>query len=411
MKNILFLLIWSVAFAAAAQDPLSGYIKQASENNPGLQSHYAAFEASLERAAQVSGLPNPSLSVGYFIQPVETRVGPQQAKFSLSQMFPWFGSLSAKGDAVAAAAEARYLEYVDARQKLVTSVKGRYYDMWQMREVLELERENLRVLESYEELVTTQLRSGDGQLSSVYRVQMEIEEAETRISILQEQLLQLQQSFNRLLNLPPQSELEIADTLLTDEEIVATDSLGLHPAVAQFAQMKESAQYQELAAQKSGFPSLGLGLDYVMVGERSDMAVEDNGKDVVMPMVSLSLPIWRKQYRAAEKEAQLQQQQYNFQWQDAINELGTRLDMSLFKLREAKSEMNLYKEELVLARKTLELTITDYTNDREEFEEILRLQQKIIQYQKMRIKSYSNYLSEVAELQYLTYEFTQDENN
>ncbi|MDZ7849196.1 MAG: TolC family protein [Owenweeksia sp.] len=133
------------SFQLSAQQPLDSYLTQASQNNPGLQAQYTSFEASLERAAQVSGLPNPTLSFGYFIQPVETRVGPQQAKFSLSQMFPWFGSLSAKGDAAAARAQAQYLRFIDAREKLMSEVKSSYYELWQIREMIELERENLRI--------------------------------------------------------------------------------------------------------------------------------------------------------------------------------------------------------------------------------------------------------------------------
>ncbi len=33
--------------------------------------------------------------------------------------------------------------------------------------------------------------------------------------------------------------------------------------------------------------------DYVLIDERSDMNVPDNGKDVLMPMVRMSIPIWR----------------------------------------------------------------------------------------------------------------------
>lgn len=409
-KSALLVLIGIVSLQLSAQQSLDTYLTQASENNPGLQAQYTAFEASLERAAQVSGLPNPSLSFGYFIQPVETRVGPQQARFSLSQMFPWFGSLSAKGDAAAAMAQAKYLQFIDAREKLMSEVKASYYELWQIRETIELERDNLRVLQSYEELATTRVRSGDGKLSNVYRVQLEIEESQTRIGILEKQLAQLKRNFNRILNTEAEAAVELPDTLSAPQNFLQLDSAAQHPSVARFRQMEEGAEYQISAARKSALPSFGLGLDYVIVGERSDMSVPDNGKDVVMPMLSLSLPIWQKQYTAARKEAELQQRQYQLEADDAVNRLNSQVDMSSFRLQQAEDQMQLYREEIVLAEKTLELTITDYTNGREDFEEILRLQQKIIQYKKQKLKSYRNYLGETAELQYLTYQIEEDEN-
>lgn len=402
-RTLLAILIGIFSLQLSAQQPLDTYLKEASENNPGLQAQYTAFEASLEGAAQVSGLPNPSLSFGYFIQPVETRVGPQRARFSLSQMFPRFGSLAAKGDAAAAMAQAKYLQFIDARERLISEVKASYYELWQIRETIELERENLRILESYEDLATTRVRSGDGNLSNVYRVQLEIEETQTRIGILENQLAQLKRSFNRRLNKKAEAAVELPDTLRASENFLPLDSAARHPSVARFQQIEQGAEYQITAARKSALPSFGLGLDYVIVGERNNMSVPDNGKDVVMPMLSLSLPIWQKQYTAARKEAELQQRQYQLEADDAINQLNSQVDMSLFRLQQAKDEMQLYRAEIALADKTLELTITDYTNGREDFEEILRLQQKIIQYKKQHLKSYRGYLDSTARMEYLNY--------
>ncbi len=392
-----------------AQQPLDTYLTEASENNPGLQARFKAFEASLERAAQVRSLPNPTLSFGYFIQPVETRVGPQRARFSLSQMFPWFGSLAAKGDAAAAMAQANYLQFIDAREKLMSEVKISYYELWQIREIMELELENLKVLESYKDLATTRIQGGEGKLSSVYRVQMEIEETKTRVEILENQLDQLKSSFNYMLNRETGTPVEIPDTLVAPSDLLTLDSANQHPAVARYRQMEEVANYRLTAARKSSWPSLGLGVDYVIVGERTDMVVPDNGKDAIMPMVSLSLPIWQSQYSAARREARLEQQQYQLEINNATNDLFSKWEVSLFKMQEARDEVKLYQEEIKLARKTLELTVTDYTNGREDFEEILRLQQKIITYGKQKIKAYNNYLDSMASLVYLNYRITENE--
>ena len=410
MNRIIICLVFSLGgHTLSAQADLEGYLNEASENNPGLQAQYTAFEASLERAAQVSGLPNPSLSFGYFIQPVETRVGPQRARFSLSQMFPWFGSLSAKGDAAAAMAQSRYYQFIDAREKLISEVKISYYELWQIKEVIDLERENLRILESYEDLATTRVRSGDGKLSNVYRVQMEIEETQTRIRILENQLAQQKRNFNRTLNRKAETSVELPDTLIAKGSFLQLDSVARHPSIERFHQMEEGATYQIFAAQKSALPSFGLGVDYVIVDERSDMSVPDNGRDAIMPMISLSLPIWQKQYTAARKEAELQQLQYQLEVDDAVNRLNSQSDLSLFRLKEAEDEMQLYREEISLANKTLELTITDYTNGREDFEEILRLQQKIIQYKKQHLKAYRAYIDSLARLEYLNYRTTENE--
>ena len=108
MKNrilLLFILGMVVRPLTTQAQHLESYLEYAATNNPGLKAKYAEFEASMQRIEQVNTLNNPTFSFGYFISPVETRVGPQRMKFSLSQMFPWFGTLDAKEDIASKLAE------------------------------------------------------------------------------------------------------------------------------------------------------------------------------------------------------------------------------------------------------------------------------------------------------------------
>ena len=97
IATLLFLVLST--FLVSAQEDLNNYLKTAAENNPGLKALFNEYMAALEVAPQVKALPDPQVAFGYFIQPVETRVGPQQFKISASQMFPWFGTLKAKENA------------------------------------------------------------------------------------------------------------------------------------------------------------------------------------------------------------------------------------------------------------------------------------------------------------------------
>ena len=82
---LLFTLILIQAFACRSisiAQSLDDYLVEGAENNPGLKSSYFNFEAAMQKTAQVKALPDLALSFGYFVSPVETRVGPQRAKFS-----------------------------------------------------------------------------------------------------------------------------------------------------------------------------------------------------------------------------------------------------------------------------------------------------------------------------------------
>ena len=109
-----------------AQEVLDRYLEEAVRNNASIQSDFNEYMASLEQGSQVGTLPDPQLGFGYFILPVETKNGPQQAKISLTQMFPWFGTLDAGEGVAKNIAKAKYETFKEAKSKLHYDVKSAY---------------------------------------------------------------------------------------------------------------------------------------------------------------------------------------------------------------------------------------------------------------------------------------------
>ena len=127
MKHPIYTLILLVLGLSLKAQTLDDYLAEAIESNPSIQASYLEFEAALIRISQENALPDPTISIGYFVSPIETRVGSQQAKLSLTQMFPWFGSLSAKDDAAAFLAESKFHQFVNTKNEILLQVKESYY--------------------------------------------------------------------------------------------------------------------------------------------------------------------------------------------------------------------------------------------------------------------------------------------
>ena len=85
-----------VATSLPDNPTLDDYLLFALKNSATLKASFLSYKSSLLKAPQVSTLPDPVLSYGYFFQQVETRVGPQQHKVGVMQPIPWFGKLSLK---------------------------------------------------------------------------------------------------------------------------------------------------------------------------------------------------------------------------------------------------------------------------------------------------------------------------
>ena len=406
MKKYIIITVITLGFSILANaQSLDEYFKIAAENNPGLQAKYKSFEAAMERVAQVSSLPDPNLSFGYFISPVETRVGPQRARFSLTQMFPWFGTLKAQEDVATLMAEAKYQEFLDARNKLLYQVAAAYYPLYELKRLVEIENENISILSSYKDIASVKFQNGKGAMVDVLRVDIMLKDAATNLSILEQKKKPLETRFNKLLNRQEDETIIVQDSLYVENLPVTyrRDSLlTSNPLLDELDLKIKASEAQELAATKQGMPKIGVGLDYVIVGQRTDMSVPDNGQDVLMPMVTMSLPIFRGKYKAAQKEAQLMQESYALQKEDAVNRLTSTYEMIWFEIQKQLDQIILYEEQIITSQQSLNLLFTAYGNSGKDFEEVLRMQQQILKYQKMKATALSDYNIAIAELDYIT---------
>ena len=406
MKKFILILFTALGFHLSGNaQTLEDYFQIAAENNPGLLAKYKNFEAAMQRVAQVSSLPDPNLSFGYFISPVETRVGPQQARFSLTQMFPWFGTLSAQENAASLLAEAKYQEFLDARNKLYYQVSASYFPLYELEKLISIEVENQRILSSYKEIATVQFQNNKGSMVDVLRVDIMLKDATTELSILNQKKKPLETRFNKLLNRDVNESIEIIDSLQIKRIIpdFRKDSLLLaNPLLEELDLKVQASQAQERAAIKQGLPKFGVGLDYVIVGERTGATTSDNGKDVLMPMVTMSLPIFRDKYKAAQNEAQLMQESYELQKEEVANRLISSYEMIWYKIQKQTELIVLYEAQIQESEQSLNLLFSAYSNSGKDFEEVLRMQQQILKYQRMKATALSDYHIALAELDYIT---------
>lgn len=379
-------------------------LKIAADNSPLLKAKYAEFEAAMQQVAQANALPDPMFSFGYFVSSVETRVGPQRAKFGLSQIFPWFGTLAAKGEMTTLMAEAKYQEFLNAKNELYFKVKAAWYPLYEVNNILLFQKNNKEILTTYRELSTISLKNDKGSMVDVIRVNIMIENTDTEIRLLENKKKPLLVHFNKLLNREDTLSVNMVDSLivLKLQENYRKDSLlAANPMLAAFDLKMKSAMAQEKVARKQGLPKFGVGLDYVIV-DKSTMNVPDNGKDAFMPMVSLSLPIFRGKYKAAVKEAQFTQSAIASYKEDYENNLVSMYEMTWYELDRANQLVDLYKAQIEKTEQAIDLLLTAYSNSGKDFEEVLRMQQELLRYQMAETTALKEYYTALAKLDYIT---------
>ncbi len=386
---IIVLMILLAPFTALkAQDQeLATYLIKAADNNPGLQAAFSEYHAALEKIPQVGALPDPQVMFGYMIEPVETRLGPQRARISASQMFPWFGTLKARKDVASSMAEAKLESFEQAKSQLFYDVRSTWYNLFVVKKAIDRTTENIAILNSFHQIALAKISAGLTSSLDEMRLQMEIGDMENQLALLRDNERTLKVMFNNLLNAGPDSPVSTPDTLYADTLDMTPaetwDSISVqNHQIKQLDHLIDSWDKQELAAQKAGKPSFTLGFEYIVIGQTSSsMAGSDNGRDAfTFPTVGIIVPLYRKKYEAMVREAGYNMEAAQLRKQDKVNTLNTIFEQVQRDYRDAVRRISLYENQLSLAEHSLKILESDYSTGGKNFEEVLRMERKVLKY-------------------------------
>ncbi|MAM19644.1 MAG: TolC family protein [Christiangramia sp.] len=411
MKTMkLYILLAFVFFGITSEaQSVEHFLQIAAENNPEIQSAYSEFEAALQKSPQVSSLPDPTLTVSAFGRMMETRLGAQEARFSLMQMFPWFGTLSARTNSADLMAEAKFQEYLNTREKVFMQVKNAYADIYEAFGTIAAKNENLEILDSYRDLALNRFEAGNAPMVNVVKVDIQKDEAETEIEILKEELETRKDQLRFLINDLGDVEIAVQDTLVVEFDSFNEQDFTEHPRLAMLQKKTEAYQNDELVAEKNGLPNLGVGVDYSIISKRTDANPENNGQDAIMPMVSISLPIFRKKYRAQKEEARLMAQASEQQKEAVANELRSEFSMAKYQLKKSERLLELYSNQIEKSNQANKLLISGFSNSNSDFQEVLQMNSDILLYKIQQVSALAQAYKAAAKLEYLQYQ-NSDEN-
>lgn len=408
MKKIIYTLLFMMftfVLKAATPNELIEYLRIAAENNPGLKVKFNEYMAALEQVPQVGALPDPTIAFAYFIEPIETRVGPQQAKLSASQMFPWFGTLSSRKHSVESIAKAKYEVFEEAKSKLFYDVKSTYYNLYFIHRAMEVASENIDILASFEGLVNIKVESGLSSSVDAYRVQMEINDLENQLALLKDNAQLLSVKFNSFLQVDVNAQIQMVDKLsgaiFIDKQIALDSVLINNNSLGTFDYQLEGLQHRKTVAFKEGLPQFNLGFDYVFVG-KGNATVSKAGQDAfIFPKVGVTIPLYRNKYKAKVQEVLYLEAAKRNEKVDKESALTVLFEGAWKDYQDALRRTELYQEQKALAEKSLAILESEYTTNHLNFEELLRMERKLLKYALEMEKATVDKEAAVAFIQYL----------
>lgn len=411
-------LVWSQAessndfsdtsVTAGSAPRLETYLAQAALESPELKAAYYEWQAALEKTGYAGALPDPVISFGYFIENVETRVGPQQQRLSLKQSLPWFGTLGAKKQIASEAARAAFQKYQAQKLSLFYQVKAAYYDYYYLGRDIALTAENLELMTFWEAVVRTKYKVALKQHPDVIKAQVELGKLEDRLQSLNDRVrpsaVRLREISNMLdAVMPPiPSELVPVEQAL-DHDSIMSAALAGNPNLKAIEHLIDKARAGVRLAGKISRPSFSFGVDYIKTGEALNPAMTDSGKDPWIVGVGVKLPIWFGKNRARKAEAQARLNAAEQKLDGSENRLTILVENLLFEHADALRKMRLYRDGLVpKAEQALNASYTAYQAGQTDFLNVLDAQRQLLAFGLQMEKARANLATRLAEIEMVT---------
>lgn len=275
------------------------YVAHAVVTNPSVRVAFARWQAAVHQISPAGTLANPTVDVAVFVRSVETRVGPQQARVSLSQAFPWPTELTARRGA--AASEARAAQYAfDAMVRGVSAeVERAYWDLWELRATRSTHVSHLDVVQGLSTTVGARLEVGEATLADLQQVDLSNARLADHIATMASRERMLQAQLGRAAGVTDRADMPttseppptVSPAASLDE---LTDLALTHPSLQVALARTEAAQQQTRVARAQRMPGFRVGADWIATGTSEMPGVTESGKDAVAARVGVTVPLWQR---------------------------------------------------------------------------------------------------------------------
>ena len=386
------------------EDSLAVYIAEAIRNNPALMSEYQAYQAQMANAQGAGVLSDPQLSVGLFPQAMHHVNGKQLATITIMQMFPWFGTLKAGREQMGYKAQEAYQKFREKSLSTAFNVEKQWYSILATQEKVKAVKQKRALLNDIKKvaiyLYKNYTAGRDTKMSDQLRLDAEEERLKEQTESLETQLTLQKQQFNITLHRQPNAALSLPDSIPLREMPTFnwTEIERNNPKLAQYSAIQKAFKSQEEQTRAKGMPMIGVGLQYMLNGKVDmPMMPNMNGKDMVMPMVSVTIPIYRKKITSAIHSAQLMERSAAYNYQSQLDALQSTYLSIEQRADDIKRKLKLYESEVSLLNRTLELMQKEYTTGATSLTDILQTTRESIDYDLLKAEANAQYNTITAE--------------
>lgn len=250
------------------------------------------------------------------------------------------------------------------------------------------------------------MSSGNSSLVDIYRIQTEIQELENSILLLKNEKQIIQSKFNSQLNRNLQLPVAVINSLPVEPLDIAyltvSDSMFVNnPMLTMLKYDQLSIDARKRMQQKMGLPMVGVGLNYSVISKNPMSTSSMNGQDMIMPMLSVTLPIYRKKYKAMQTESGYLKAASKNNYVATANALKIAYLEALQQYQDAKRRIKLYQNQRELTQKSVDILLKSFAASTVGLTEIVQVQQQMLDYEMKEVEAVVDYNKAISQLKRL----------
>lgn len=393
------------SYASAEQLRLKDLIDEALRNNHEILMSETRWKTSTFRVPQAKSLPDPMFMIGYqnegWRRYTFGEMEGAQWMFSLSQMIPFPGKLSLKGQIAERDSEALKEDYRATRLKVIRQVKELYYDLYLLYKEIDLIEEKFALFKKIEDAALARYSSGIGQQQEVLMAQTEKYMLLEKEEMLKQRIQSLEARLNATLGRDGSTSLGMPEEpSLTTFEFTIDELIrlahGSSPDVKVKEKMIASAETRIAMAEKEYYPN------FTLTGTVMKRAREF--EDMWSLTMAINIPIFYKtKQRQAVNEARSLLSEIGHELETTKIMLSSEIRDNYSMIKTSERLMELYKTGLI--QKTyqdFELALSGYITGKTEVITVISRLKSLLDYETQYWRQFVEREKAIARIEAIT---------
>ena len=397
MSSLLYL--WNIQPVQA--NNFQEYYEEALLHNLQLQAQTQHLEALQFQKEQQGYLPEPTVAVGWFMEAIETKTGPQTGKISMQQSLPWFGTRAVQVEISQGNIDIQKQQLALLERQLRLDLHNLWSDLIIKTQQISILQEHFNILESHRIMQATHVQNGHRSTIDLFKIDIMQENIQADIEILQKEIESVQLQFNLLCNAVPNRILQIPSELHMNDAIHA----DRHPSIAKMDAHLEQLTHSAHGQQLQKYPKFTVGMDVIFIDtSTTDSQMMDasmNSGNALMPMFGIQVPIYQRKYAAGVQQIQAQIQSEQLQREALLQQFQQQRSSLEWHIHKEERTQQLIQSQIIKTQQSIDILLISFANSQNTMSDILQLQQDLLNEKIQYLHSQQRHYQAQAQLQFL----------